>query len=256
MSDDRPGCHHTPITQPHSFKDYRSRPYPAAIADHDSATIHWKIGWAQSIFELVIAISDIHIRAEHVAVADFNIPTCINHNITVEIIPISNPNLGASKIGVLRPKPAALGKGVIVANYNLAASADATAALHPILRSLLHAESAIEQQTQSATRATRHTQKKRFNERSGQRCRLPLSQSHYPKNSPKNLLRRSRKRAIIRQARKPHRRTPSPDLDSGHCNIAEPLQAWAQQPHLRRKRKVICNLPGQYGKCTPEWDIS
>ena len=92
---------------------------PAVASDSHLADIHREVVRRNSTAEGVIGVRDIDTGAEHVAVADFNVTTSIDHQISIKIVAIPNTNSYLFAWSIFRPEPAALSKGVIVADLYL-----------------------------------------------------------------------------------------------------------------------------------------
>src|SRR5712691_8663728 len=76
---DRARGHHATIAKPSPLENDRFRTDPAAIADTDITPVHRTFARRCARTELMIAIGDVHIGAEHVVVADLDRSTCVNH---------------------------------------------------------------------------------------------------------------------------------------------------------------------------------
>src|SRR5713226_2515780 len=100
---DRARGHHATIAKPNPLENDRFRADPAPITDTDIASVHGPFARQRAMTELVIAIGDVHIGAEHVVVADLDRSTCVNHHVAIEIVRVPDSNSNARKVGVFGP---------------------------------------------------------------------------------------------------------------------------------------------------------
>ena len=63
----------------------------------------------------MIRISDIDVGAEHIVIAYLDVAAGINHQVSIEIVVISNSNPDAVVVSILRPQTTACCERVVVA---------------------------------------------------------------------------------------------------------------------------------------------
>src|SRR4030095_12407251 len=92
----------------------------------------------------MIAVCNVNIRSKHIVVANLHIPACIDHYISVEIVAVPDLDSDSVESFIQGPKPAALRKGIEVANLDLSESPTAAATLHSIPSTGFHTEHPIQ----------------------------------------------------------------------------------------------------------------
>src|SRR5271163_2757474 len=82
----------TPVAELYIFQDHRLRANPASTADYNGTPVHWQFSRAKAIGGLMIAVRDVHVGPYHVEVADFHRSTGVDHQVSIEIVRIANPD--------------------------------------------------------------------------------------------------------------------------------------------------------------------
>jgi hypothetical protein len=116
------------------------------IADLYVTPMHRQLLWRNSFTFCVIAVGNINIRTEHVVIANLNMTAGINHQIPIEVVSAANAYSDSVEWFINRPKPAALGEGVVATNFDLAQPAAAATTFHPIVTALFHSQKAVNSQ--------------------------------------------------------------------------------------------------------------
>jgi hypothetical protein len=64
--------HHTPIAQANATEDHGFRTDPASITNYNISSVHRQLAWIYAVAELMVAVSNINVRAKHITITDFD----------------------------------------------------------------------------------------------------------------------------------------------------------------------------------------
>jgi hypothetical protein len=151
------GANHAAIPKLNIFQNNCAGSNPAMVSNLYLTDFHRKGMGRGTATELVIRICYVNIRPKHVAIADFHIAACVDHQIAIKVIIVPYGDSDSVKRHIDRPKPAPLRKGIEFADPNLGEPPAPTLSFHPVPASHLHAEHAVEKEPHAAGGSARHT---------------------------------------------------------------------------------------------------
>jgi hypothetical protein len=151
------GANHAAIPKLNIFQNNCAGSNPAMVSNLYLTDFHRKGMGRGTATELVIRICYVNIRPKHVAIADFHIAACVDHQIAIKVIIVPYGDSDSVKRHIDRPKPAPLRKGIEFADPNLGEPPAPTLSFYPVPASHLHAEHPVEKEPHAAGGAARHT---------------------------------------------------------------------------------------------------
>jgi hypothetical protein len=163
LCNDGTRANHATVAQFHILQDHGLGTNPAPVPNFDAPLPHWERLRINALSEFMITVCDVDIGAEQILITDFDNAACINHQMPIEVVMVTDPYADVVTVGVLRPQPTALRESVIASDLDLAKSATTPAAFHSVTDALAHSKHPVGGQANSTRQSSGDPQKECFN---------------------------------------------------------------------------------------------